>query len=289
MISPKKAMNSIQNLINYYREKTIQIQIFDPLWTYPQWRIKLYQNLIKNGIEEEFWAEVRIDQFSPKEIPFLKNLNFTFAFGLESGSPEMLRIMGKTNNPNKFLSIFPSILSKLDSVGIYVITNILFGHPGETIDHMYQTFRYIDKTITQTNNFIPCISKYMLIPGSYIHNHHNYYSQFYHTKFHYKNHWYIPKCSRISSSMVDPSENWLYTDVIHHLSNWVPNLYSTTIKNFEMKKSRRFIYQRYLNEMIFGSRSYWANNPLTFYNDFGSITNTISETSKFWTNVYPKI
>ncbi len=283
-ISPSNAYSRIKNLLNYYSEKNIQIQIFDPLWTYPSWRMKFYDFLIENEISEEMWAEVRVDQFSLKEITLLKKLNFTLAFGLESGSYEMLRIMKKTSNPKKFLDKFQTIITKLNSVGRYAIMNILFGHPGEDMSTMTQTIEYINKITQNVENLIPSISKYMIIPGSDIFNNLNYYIKTYQAKFHYPNHWTIPKCSYLSSSMVDPSKHLGYIDIIKFLSNWIPDLYKKCIQNFSRMKNRGFIYQRYINGMIFGPRTYWKDNPLRHYNDFGDKFDTINMTRDFWQN-----
>ena len=142
VISPKGAYSRLKDLLKYYEDVTSQVQIFDPLWTYPDWRIHFYKLLQHDEISQELWAEIRIDQFSNKELVYLKKLNFTLAFGLESASHKMLRIMKKTLNPQKFLSRFSSILTELNSAGIYTICNILFGHPGETTSSMMETMEF---------------------------------------------------------------------------------------------------------------------------------------------------
>ena len=194
--------------------------------------------------------------------------------------------MNKTQNPEKYLSHFSSNLTELNSAGIYVICNILFGHPGETPLSMSETMDYVGKLANSVENFIPSISKYMLIPGSDIFTNQKYYSKTYNTKFHYTHYWTIPKCSAISSSMVDPSSQLNYHDVISAISQWVPDFYPTCIRNFKKKKERDFIFQRYLNEMVLGPRIYWKEKIIQEYNDFGEKKDVILETKHFWKDIY---
>jgi hypothetical protein len=86
--------------------------------------------------------------------------------------------------------------------------------------------------------------------------------------------------------MVDPSQNLKYIDVIQFLSKWIPDLYKDCIPKFTLLKNRDFIYQRYLNEMIFGPRTYWKDNPIKHYNDFGNKFDTIQISRKFWRNFH---
>ena len=60
----------------------------------------------------------------------------------------------------------------------------------------------------------------MLIPGSDVFTNHKYYTEKYHSRFHYKHYWTIPKCSALTSSMVDPSNNLSYLDVVKKISQW---------------------------------------------------------------------
>jgi radical SAM superfamily enzyme YgiQ (UPF0313 family) len=286
MVSPKNAVNRLENITKFYEDKSIQIQIFDPLWAYPDWRMHFYESLIKNKNSQEFWAEIRIDQFSLKEIQFLKDLNFTFAFGLESANHDMLRIMKKTNNTTLYLSRALKIFTEMDNAGIYVICNVLLGHPGENPTSITQTVDYINSMAEFSSNLIPSISKYMLIPGSEVFNNRSYYTQTYKSRFHYPHYWTIPKCSRISSSMVDPSKNMSYLDVITAISQWIPDLFTICIKQFTMKKERSFIHQRYLNQMIFGPRIYWKKDAIKEYNEYGKNQDVKTETEAFWKEIF---
>ncbi|MBN2154982.1 MAG: radical SAM protein [Candidatus Lokiarchaeota archaeon] len=284
--SPTDGFSRLKHLIKYYSDKDIQIQIFDPLWTYPEWRLKFYNLLLKENIAQDFWAEIRIDQFSLKELDYLKNLNFTLAFGLESGDPQMLRIMNKTSHPKKYLSRFEILTSELNSAEIYVICNILLGHPGETANSLCKTSEYIERISKNLSNFLPSVSKYMLIPGSDIYNEQQYYQDTFQTRFYYPHYWTIPKNSQILSGMVDPSKNLTYMDIIRFMSIFIPDLEKKSINTLQRLKNRYFIFQRYLNKMIFGSRNYWKKEAVTEYNTFGAEMNPLIETKHFWRDVF---
>jgi radical SAM superfamily enzyme YgiQ (UPF0313 family) len=285
MISPQDAYIRLKTLIKHFEGISSQVQIFDPLWTYPEWRIKFYKILKENEISQEMWAEIRVDQYSPKETEFLKNLNLTIAFGLESADSRMLNIMKKTKNPKTYLSAFSSNITSLDKAGIYVICNILFGHPGETENSMNQTMDYIENISQKVQNMIPSVSKYMLIPGSEIYSCQSRYINDYHAKFHYPHYWTIPKCYALSSSMVDPSSKFTYYGVIDKISKWIPRLYPSCIKNFQKKRNRDFIFHRYLNQMLLGPRIYWEKHVRNDYDNFGKQEEVMAETSQFWAEI----
>ena len=108
----------------------------------------------------------------------------------------------------------------------------------------------------------------------------------YGSKFHYTRYWTIPRCSRITSSMVDPSSSMKYMNVITRMAQWIPDFYSMCIKQFTKKNDRDFIYQRYQNQMIFGPRIHWKKNAIEEYNDFPEKIEVMAETMKFWKDLF---
>ena len=61
--------------------------------------------------------------------------------GLESGSPNVLRLMGKNITPGQM----KSVLSNLAEVGIKTTTYWVIGHPGETREDFKQTLNFIEE------------------------------------------------------------------------------------------------------------------------------------------------
>lgn len=260
MKSPVQAADETLNIVKQFENSSgkRQIQIFDPLFAYPDWRVKYFKKLIERDFTEELWAELRIDQFSiKKEIPLLKKLKFTAAFGVESGNYNMLRIMNKINNPQKHLEKFPQIVKAFEKSENYVISNFIIGHPGETQASLKDTFIYIDDLIENSCNLIPSISKYMLTVGSQIYLEMEDYEKKYRTKFQYKDYWQHPKCCFESSIAVDPSEEMTYQEILKNGGERLPKLIAKAVRRFKCFPGRQAIFNRYKNHMMLRDIPFW--------------------------------
>jgi hypothetical protein len=85
--------------------------------------------------------------------------------------------------------------------------------------------------------------------------------------------------------MVDPSRNFTFYNVINKISQWIPHIYPLSIKSFQKKRNREFIFQRYFNQMLLGPRIYWEKNVKSDYDNFGEQKEVIAETSRFWAEI----
>lgn len=285
MHSPNYAINELISTTKFFDSLNYkyQILIFDPLFTYPQWRKKFYERLIQINFKEELWAEIRIDQFSIKqELDLVKKLNFSIAFGIESGSKKILTIMNKTKYPELYLKRTIEVIEALSNTNIYIITNFIFGHPGENLDTIMESCKFIDNLLYKKNNIIPSFAKYMLTPGSEVYNNMSNYYKTYGTEFKYPYYWMIPKCYFLTSSAVNPSSSLTYKDIFKITSPYITDKLKTQIKNLLSFDNRNFIYQRYLSNTIFKELKHWKTIFSDLYIDIEDSNNLKEETISFW-------
>lgn len=258
--SPKQALTQLNHMTKYFEDLNFnfEIHIFDPLFAFPDWRVKLYQNLVENKFNYELWAEVRIDQFSlEREVEYLKKLNFSLAFGVESGNKDMLSIMNKTKHPERHLEKVKVIMKNLEQNSVYMITNFIIGHPGETPESLEDTLNFAEILFEESPNGIPSFSKYMLTPGSEIYNNMQKYSNNHGSKFEFPLYWKIPHDFFVMATSVDPSFHFSYLDVINNAKNRISQLIKKQIKNLVQFNDRKVIFQRYTNYLALYDYKFW--------------------------------
>ena len=263
-ISPDRAIEETEKIVEQFPDPDkLQIQIFDPLFNYPTWRVKYFEDLVRNEFQYELWAELRIYQFSLKREPeFLKNLKFTAAFGVESGSSQMLRIMNKTNNPEKHVRKFKKILPVFAENEAYVIGNFIIGHPGETVDTLSENFQYISRLSQNSENLILNVSKYMLTLGSYIYNHMASYEDVFGSRFLYKDYWYYPYCFYETAVAVDPSKGLRFEKVLIEGGKTLPEQIRNSALSFKRYPGRSRAFQRYKSHLIYRDLPRWKKENL---------------------------
>jgi len=83
--------------------------------------------------------------------------------GLESGSPRILKMMGKSNNPKKYLENCRNILMKCHEYNILTRVNILI-YPGENEESLNETLTYLDSISPWLQGVVACAT--IAYPGS---------------------------------------------------------------------------------------------------------------------------
>lgn len=289
LTSPELAIKQTQLINQYFHENTdmkIEIHIFDPLFAYPEWRIKYYQGLIDSDITTLIWAEYRIDQFSiNKEIEFLKKTNIKTTFGLESGSYEMLKIMNKTKNPKRYLEDFQKIANELYNIQTYAAPNVILGHPGETKQTLQETFAYLDKIMESKNNIIPYFMKFMLTFGSQVSQNIEYYKKKFGSKFYLPYYWLIPKCSYQTGVWVDASYELPYMEVYKFSRDWMVQMYKNIIRNLQPLRGDNEVYELKKNRLMLGELQWWKNEEYLAIENMGTKEELESLTKDFWNRI----
>lgn len=266
IIQALKELRNIERKFQKKDELNYEIMIFDPLFGTPIYRVKLYNKLLKYAPNQNYWAELRVDTFKPeKEIPYLRQLKFSLSFGFESGSPEMLRIMNKTQIPDKYLKNMKNIANKLDENEIYFVLNLLFGHPGETEKTLQETYNYLKDLVKNKQFLIPSYSKYMLYPGTEIYSNMGKYKNLYGTDFLIKK-WWVKKINQMrASKLVNPSKELDCIDVHYKIQEIALDLSKSIRKGLGKRSDMPFIYNKF-KQHLFEDMISWKNAPQFFIN-----------------------
>jgi len=150
----------------------------------PGWRKEFIRRLV--DCKPNFWVvfETRPEYLDPDDIKLLAGLKVEIQFGLESGSPEMLRIMKKTRQPEKFLRQFSETSHLLSEHKILHRANLIFNHPGETRKTLDETFAYIDRELELTDSYLMwAVHGFMHFPGCDIDLNRPYYEETFGSRF----------------------------------------------------------------------------------------------------------
>jgi radical SAM superfamily enzyme YgiQ (UPF0313 family) len=83
--------------------------------------------------------------------------------GLESGSPRIIEMMRKGKN---HLEHFEQAAEKLKQFPVKMVSGVIFGCPGETVDDLRQTIDYIREIRAINPNFFISSTFYRPLPGT---------------------------------------------------------------------------------------------------------------------------
>lgn len=99
-----------------------------------------------------------------QSVPIFKESGMKLLnLGLESGSPRMLELMGKTKNPEKYLNNCKNTLKACHNHGILTRVNILI-YPGETEETLAETLSFLDSVAPWLQGVVACAT--VAYPGS---------------------------------------------------------------------------------------------------------------------------
>ena len=149
-----------------------------------EWRKDFLRRLVDLRPEPWILLETRPEFLDEEDIKLLAQLKVEIQFGVESASPEMLRIMNKTRQPEKFLDEFVKTSRLLSEHDIVHGANLVFNHPGENVKTLNETYAFIDKFLAQGQSslFWAC-NAYAHYPGNEIDRNQEYYEEKYGTEF----------------------------------------------------------------------------------------------------------
>lgn len=266
-----KALNELVNIYNQFHNRDnliYEVWIWDPLFGTPKYRIELYKKLLRYAPDQYYWAELRVDTFKPdEEIPFLKQLKFSLTFGLESGSPKILKIcMNKTPKPYKYLEKMKVISKKLDENEIYHTINILYGHPGETYQTINETNDYLVKLFKNKHFILPNYSIYEHYPGTEIYSNMSKYENLYGTQFLLKKWWNTKKNPKMASRLIKPSNELDCIDVHYKTQENVLNIAKIVLKNKIGRRSDMPLTYHKIREYLINGIMTWKMVPKFFIN-----------------------
>lgn len=110
-----------------------------------QWISSLGKEFAARGITTRWRTETRVDNMSGSQVHGLAKAGLhVLDLGLESASPQQLRRMHKTTNPDAYLRRASDLLKACRDEGVWAKVNVLL-YPGEDKHSLDQTAQWLDE------------------------------------------------------------------------------------------------------------------------------------------------
>jgi len=191
--SPDRAVDELARLARFTDLSAWTINLADPLFGFRRrWRREVLAGIVERDLlPMGFWTLTRSDDLDDEDIELLGRARFAIGIGLESGSPDMLRIMQKGNQPGRYLDAVRRLARLSQRHGLYWATNVIVGHPGETLQTAMETRAFLDDLFLSgpSSHGWLSVDPFRLYPGSQVHEQQAHYEEAYGTRFHHPTWW----------------------------------------------------------------------------------------------------
>ena len=181
--SPEEAIRQVSEAVRRFRVGCVAIS--DACFGMrPGWRKEFLRRL--SDLDPSFWIifETRPEYLDREDVDLLAGKKVEIQFGVESCSPDMLRIMKKTKQPEKFLQHFADISTYLSDRQVLHRANLIFNHPGETRRTLAETFAFMDRLLVRSDSYLMWAAHgFMHFPGCDTDVNHGLYERQYGSRF----------------------------------------------------------------------------------------------------------
>ena len=171
--SPKRAIKEIETMLHYGNKNNIdEFGFYDPIFGLQKKWLDKVLNLFNFKNYKSIWLETRLDILNFNLLKKLQEKKFYLMYGLETFSKKLLQIMNKTNNPKRYYDKFNDIFEANKKLEYPYMLNILFNHPGESMESINITFNKLNELKNNDKNALVNynIKLYSHFPGTYNYN-----------------------------------------------------------------------------------------------------------------------
>jgi radical SAM superfamily enzyme YgiQ (UPF0313 family) len=211
-MSPDKAIDQIQRIVDEL--KPYSLALADACFGInPKWRKEFLGKFKEKNYD--FWVSIEThpNLLDNEDADLLSGLKVEVQFGLESGSPKMLEIMHKVNNPVKYLEYFKELSLNLSRKKVLHRANLIFNHPGETHQTVMETIDFMKKMMESGNSYLFwAIGDYSHFPGSQIDSNLDYYENTFGTQIAHPQWWKLEEDQWETCRKVLPSRDFTWED-----------------------------------------------------------------------------
>ena len=139
--SPKSVVDELEWLRNEHGAEAFSF--YDDTLTLDKERgYKIFEQMQKRGVALPWNCQTRTDQVSKEVLIKMKRAGCQFvSFGVESGSPQLLKAMGKGSTVEQN----EKAIRLAKEAGLLVAISVIIGYPGETVETLKETFDFIDR------------------------------------------------------------------------------------------------------------------------------------------------
>jgi len=141
MRSPKNVVDEIEYVAKTYDAK--QFTFYDDAFTVDQKRAEeICDEIMARGLKLKWNCETRVDMVSKPLMQKMKKAGCTdIWFGIESGSPKIIKAMGKGISAEQTIEAF----RWAREAGLMTVGFVVLGFPGETKESMWETIKLVQK------------------------------------------------------------------------------------------------------------------------------------------------
>ena len=203
-----RAIEEITSLHAFLDLRTWALFMTGPLFGLERsWRREFLEQLARRSPPMQGkWLLTRIDAIDRDDVPLFAAAGCGAGFGLESGDPSLLRLMGKSPQPERYLDRFQEFAGWAQEQQLPWGANIICGHPGESAASLERTAGFVRGLFldqARTCGFLS-VDPFRLYPGSPIDHQQARYESDWGTRFH-RPAWWQDGDPDFLSEWVDPS------------------------------------------------------------------------------------
>jgi radical SAM superfamily enzyme YgiQ (UPF0313 family)/protein-L-isoaspartate O-methyltransferase len=207
--SAERAVDELRRLSKLTDLSHWVVNIADPLFGFKRsWRRDVLEGIIEHELfPRQYWTLTRSDDLDDVDVELLARARFSIGIGLESGSPSMLTLMQKGNKPNTYLDAMRRLARLSRKHGLNWASNVIVGHPGETMASMQETHAYLTELFTSAPETCGWLSidPFRLYPGAQVHEAMQVYGDLHGTRFHHPRWWTSWYDGPFLAEHIDPS------------------------------------------------------------------------------------
>lgn len=229
------------------------VNIADPLFGFRRtWRREVLEGIVQRQLfPRQYWTLTRSDDLDDVDVELLAKARFSIGIGLESGSPQMLTTMQKGNKPDAYLGAMQRLARLSRKHGLNWASNVIVGHPGETMASMQQTREYLGElflSAPETCGWLS-IDPFRLYPGAQVHEAMDVWSRLHGTRFHHPEWWKSWYDGAFRAEHVDPSHEVDFEARVRFMYEAYPPLVEEIARKFRGQgRSIDRVFRRSLEE-----------------------------------------
>lgn len=251
--SAERAVSELQRLSRRTDLKQWVVNIADPLFGFKRsWRREVLEGILRHDLlPKQYWTLTRSDDLDDEDVGLLARARFSIGIGLESGSPTMLTLMQKGNKPDAYLGAMQRLARLSRKHKLNWASNVIVGHPGETLASMKETHAYLTELFTSAKETCGWLSidPFRLYPGAQVHEAMQTYAQLHGTRFHHPQWWKSWYDGAFAAEHIDPSRDVSFEQRVEFMHEAYAPLTAAIAERF-MGQGRSVdrVFRRSLNE-----------------------------------------
>lgn len=160
--NPMSVVDEIEHVVSTYGISGFDI--WDDTFTVNKKHVtQICDEIINRGIDVQWYARVRVNTVNKEVLSKMKKAGcISLSFGVESGSPRILKVIKK----NITLDQVRDISRACDELSLFTKAFFMVNHPQETLEDVGKTLDFIDELILHYEKITPIVGTTLIYPGT---------------------------------------------------------------------------------------------------------------------------